>query len=125
MGVGNEGKRENREYLFNTVPKDEEKISKAFNRDKDFLNGTLNKRDEFLNSRYTLYSFRHTYKSHMLSININETVIHKIQGHSDDKSSYGYFSMTDELVIAINSFRKHQDIDWTDFMEMTNYFKNS
>lgn len=117
-------KRDNREYLFNTVPKDEEKISKAFNRDKDFLIGTLNKRDEFLNSRYTLYSFRHTYKSHMLSININETVIHKIQGHSDDKSSYGYFSMTDELVIAINSFRKHHDIDWTDFMEMTAYFKN-
>ena len=51
MYVGNEGKRENREYLFNTVPKDEEKISKAFNRDKDFLIGTLNKRDEFLNSR--------------------------------------------------------------------------
>ena len=111
MYVGNEGKRENREYLFNTVPKDEEKISKAFNRDKDFLIGTLNKRDEFLNSRYTLYSFRHPYQSHMLSININETVIHKIQGHSDDKSSYGYFSMTDELVIAINSFRKHKDIE--------------
>lgn len=60
----------------------------------------------------------------MLSINVNETVIHKIQGHSDDKASFGYFSMTDELVIAINSFRKHQGIDWTDFMEMTAYFKN-
>lgn len=115
-------KRDNREYLFNTVPKDEEKISKAFNREKDFLIGTLTKRDEFLNAKYTLYSFRHTYKTHMLSININETVIHKIQGHSDDKASYGYFSMTDELVIAINSFRKHQDIDWTDFIEMTKYF---
>jgi integrase len=124
IGFVKKAKRENREYLFNTVPKDEEKISKAFNRDKDFLIGTLNKRDEFLNSRYTLYSFRHTYKTHMLSININETVIHKIQGHSDDKASYGYFSMTDELVIAINSFRKHQGIDWTDFIEMTSYFKN-
>lgn len=117
-------KRDNREYLFNTIPKDEEKISKAFNRNKDFLIGTLTKRDEFLNSKYTLYSFRHTYKTHMLSININETVIHKIQGHSDDKASFGYFSMTDELVIAINSFRKHHDIDWTDFIEMTSYFKN-
>ena len=124
IGFVKKAKRDNRKYLFNTVPNDEEKISKAFNRNKDFLIGNLNKRDEFLNSRYTLYSFRHTYKSHMLSININETVIHKIQGHSDDKASYGYFSMTDELVIAINSFRKHQDIDWTDFMEMTACFKN-
>lgn len=124
IGFVKKAKRDNREYLFNTIPKDEERISKAFNRNKDFLIGTLTKRDDFLNSRYTLYSFRHTYKSHMLSININETVIHKIQGHSDDKASYGYFSMTDELVIAINSFRKHHDIDWTDFIEMTAYFKN-
>lgn len=116
-------KRENREYLFNTVPKDEEKISKAFNRDKDFLIGTLTKRDEFNNSRYTLYSFRHTYKTHMLSLNINETVINKIQGHSDEKVADGYFSLTNELNESINAFRKHQDIDWTDFMEMTNFFK--
>lgn len=117
-------KRDNREYLFNTVPNDEEKISKAFNRDKDFLIGTLTKRDEFLNSKYTLYSFRHTYKSHMISIGVDRMIVNKIQGHADEKSADGYFSMTDELVIAINSFRKHQDIDWTDFMEMTAYFKN-
>lgn len=108
--------------LFNTVPKDEEKISKAFNRDKDFLIGTLTKRDEFNNSRYTLYSFRHTYKTHMLSLNINETVINKIQGHSDEKVADGYFSLTNELNESINAFRKHQNIDWTDFMEMTKYF---
>lgn len=117
-------KRDNREYLFNTVPNDEEKISKAFNRNKDFLIGTLNKRDEFNNSKYSLYSFRHTYKTHMLSININQIVVNKIQGHADEKSADGYFSLTEELVISINSFRKHQGIDWTDFIEMTACFKN-
>ena len=115
-------KREKREYLFNTSPADEEKIEKAFNREKDFLIDTLNKRDEFINSKYTLYCFRHTYKTHMLSININETVINKIQGHADEKSADGYFSLTDELIESINSFRKHQIIDWTDFIDMTKRF---
>lgn len=115
-------KSENREYLFNTVPNDQDKVSKSFNRVKDFLEGTLTKRDEFMNSKYSLYSFRHTYKTHMLSLNINETVINKIQGHSDDKVADGYFSLTNELNESINAFRKHQGIDWEDFMEMTKYF---
>ncbi|MDN5112699.1 tyrosine-type recombinase/integrase [Aliarcobacter butzleri] len=117
-------KRENREYLFNTVPKDEEKISKSFNRDKDFLEGTLTKRDEFNNSRYTLYSFRHTYKTHMLSLNINETVINKIQGHSDENVADGYFSLTNELNTSINAFQKHNIIEWNDFTELTGNFIN-
>jgi integrase len=115
-------KRENREYLFNVVKNDEEKISKAFNRDKDFLIGTLSKRDDFMNTKYSLYSFRHTYKTHMLSLNINETVINKVQGHSDEKAADGYFSLTNDLNDSINAFRKHEKIDWTDFIEMTKYF---
>ena len=115
-------KREGREYLFNTMPKDEAKISKEFNRNKDYLDGTLTKRDEFLNARYSLYSFRHTFKTHMLSLNINETVINKIQGHADEKVADGYFSLTNELLEPINSFRKHKIIDWEDFIRMTNNF---
>jgi len=116
-------KRENREYLFNAIPLDEVKVSKEFNRDKDFLEGTLTKVDEFMNTRYTLYSFRHNYKTHMLSIGTSEMVVNKIQGHSDKNASYGYFSLTNELNESINSFRKHHIIeDWSDFMEMTNYF---
>ena len=51
-----------------------------------------------------------------------ETVINKIQGHADEKVADGYFSLTNELLEPINSFRKHKIIDWEDFIKMTNYF---
>lgn len=112
-------KRENREYLFNTTFNDEEKVSKAFNRDKDFLIDNLTKKDDFMNTKYSLYSFRHTYKTHMLSINVNESVINKIQGHADKKAADGYLSLTDDLNESINSFRKHKVVEWEDFIKMT------
>ena len=57
-----------------------------------------------------------------ISVNINETVINKIQGHADEKVADGYFSLTNELLEPINSFRKHKIIDWEDFIKMTKYF---
>lgn len=117
-------KRENREYLFNTVKEDEERVSKAFNRDKEFLKGTLTRKDEFFNTKYSLYSFRHLYKTHMQLKNINESVIHKLQGHKekDSKVTQGYFSYTDDLIEVVNRFDKHKIIDWTDFIDMTKKF---
>ena len=81
-------KRENREYLVNTTLRDEEKISKAFNRDK-------------------------------------EVIVNKIQGHADKKAADGYLSLTEELNESINSFKKHQIVDWHDFINMTKRISES
>lgn len=116
--------KEKREFLFNAVEDFETKVSVGFNRDKDFLEGNISRIDDFNNFTYTLYSFRHTYKTHMLSqINIKETIIDKIQGHIDKKVSAGYFSITEELIDTINSFNKHLIIDWDDIKIITNTFK--
>lgn len=116
--------KEKREFLFNAVEDFETKVSVGFNRDKDFLEGNISRIDDFQNLTYTLYSFRHTYKTHMLSqINIKETIIDKIQGHIDKKVSAGYFSITEELIETINSFNKHLIIDWDDIKIITNTFK--
>ena len=116
--------KEKREFLFNAVEDFETKVSVGFNRDKDFLEGNISRIDDFNNFTYTLYSFRHTYKTHMLSqINIKETIIDKIQGHIDKKVSAGYFSITEELIETINSFNKHLIIDWDDIKIITNTFK--
>lgn len=116
--------KEKREFLFNAVEDFETKVSVGFNRDKDFLEGNISRIDDFQNLTYTLYSFRHTYKTHMLSqINIKETIIDKIQGHIDKKVSAGYFSITEELIETINSFNKHLIIDWDDIKMITDNFK--
>lgn len=116
--------KEEREYLFNAVEDFETKVSVGFNRDKDFLEGNISRIDDFQNLTYTLYSFRHTYKTHMLSqINVKETIIDKIQGHKDKKVSAGYFSITEELIDTINAFNKHLIIDWDDIKTITNNFK--
>lgn len=116
--------KEKREFLFNAVEDFETKVSVGFNRDKDFLEGNISRIDDFNNLTYTLYSFRHTYKTHMLSqINIKETIIDKIQGHKDKKVSAGYFSITEELIDTINAFNKHLIIDWDDIKIITNTFK--
>ncbi|MDX9901495.1 MAG: hypothetical protein RBT22_08400 [Aliarcobacter sp.] len=116
--------KEKREFLFNAVEDFETKISVGFNRNKDFLEGNISRIDDFNNLTYTLYSFRHTYKTHMLSqINIKETIIDKIQGHTDKKVSAGYFSITEELIDTINSFDKHSIIDWSDIKMITDNFK--
>lgn len=116
----NQVKEKNREYLFDIKKGDEEKISKAFNRNKDFLSGTLDKSDKFFNSRYTLYSFRHTYKTHMISKGLNEVIINKIQGHADTRVADNYFSLTEELFETVNSFDKHKIIDWSDIKKLIN-----
>ena len=115
--------KEKREFLFNAVEDFETKVSVGFNRDKDFLEGNISRIDDFNNLTYTLYSFRHTYKTHMLSKNISETVIDKIQGHSDKKVAAGYFSITEELINTLNLFDKHLIIDWDDIKIITNTFK--
>jgi integrase len=114
--------KENREYLFNSVENFQTKVSVGFNREKDFLEGNISRIDEFNNLTYSLYSFRHTYKTHMLSKNTPETVIDKIQGHVDKKVSAGYFSITDELIDTINSFDKHKIINWVDIKIITDKF---
>jgi integrase len=115
--------KEKREFLFNAVEDFETKVSVGFNRDKDFLEGNISRIDDFNNLTYTLYSFRHTYKTHMLSKNISETVIDKIQGHTDRKVAAGYFSITEELINTLNLFDKHLIIDWDDIKIITNTFK--
>ncbi len=115
--------KEKREFLFNAVEDFETKISVGFNRDKDFLEGNISRIDDFNNLTYTLYSFRHTYKTHMLSKNISETVIDKIQGHIDKKVAAGYFSITEELIDILNLFDKHLIIDWDDIKIITNTFR--
>lgn len=114
--------KENREFLFNAVENFETKVSVGFNRNKDFLEGNISRIDEFNNLTYSLYSFRHTYKTHMLSKNISDTVVDKIQGHIDKNVSAGYFSITDELIDTINLFDKHKIIDWADIKTITNNF---
>lgn len=117
---------EKREYLFNTLAKDEDKISKEFNRHKDFLLGNLGKEDIFQNSDYTLYSFRHTYKTHLENLGVNETVINKLQGHTVDKIIEGYFSINDEVVENVNKFKKHEIIEnWSDFIKLSESLSNS
>ncbi|TLS73254.1 hypothetical protein FE246_01850 [Aliarcobacter thereius] len=115
-------KNEKREYLFNSKLKDEEKISKEFNRDKSFINNNLDKEDEFFNNSYSLYSFRHSYKTHMLNQEINETVINKLTGHQgEDKIVQGYFTIDHEILKNVNKFKKHEIIeDWSDFIELSN-----
>ena len=116
---------EKREYLFNTLAKDEDKISKEFNRHKDFLLGNLGKEDIFQNSDYTLYSFRHTYKTHLENLGVNETVINKLQGHTVDKVVEGYFSINDEVVENVNKFKKHEIVeDWSDFIKLSESLSN-
>ena len=115
--------KEKREFLFNAVEDFETKISVSFNRDKEFLEGNISRIDDFNNLTYTLYSFRHTYKTHMLSKNISETVIDKIQGHIDKKVAAGYFSITEELIDILNLFDKHLIIDWDDIKIITNTFR--
>ncbi len=112
--------REKREFLFNAVEDFETKISVSFNRNKEFLEGNLSRIDDFNNLTYSLYSFRHTYKTHMLSKNIPETVVDKIQGHSDRKEAAGYFSITEDLIDTLNLFDKHLIIDWEDIKKVTN-----
>lgn len=114
--------KEKREYLFNAVEDFETKISVGFNRDKEFLEGNISRIDDFNNLTYSLYSFRHTYKTHMLSKNIPETVVDKIQGHSDKKEAAGYFSITEDLIDSLNLFDKHLIIDWEDIKRITNRF---
>lgn len=116
---------EKREYLFNTLAKDEDKISKEFNRHKDFLIGNLGKEDIFQNTDYTLYSFRHTYKTHLENLGVNETVINKLQGHTVDKVVEGYFSINDEVVENVNKFKKHEIVeDWSDFIKLSESLSN-
>lgn len=117
--------KEKREFLFNAVEDFETKISVGFNRDKEFLEGNISRIDDFNNLTYSLYSFRHTYKTHMLSKNIPETVIDKIQGHTDRKEAAGYFSITEDLIDSLNLFDKHLIIDWEDIKKITNNFHSN
>ena len=114
--------KEKREFLFNAVEDFETKISVGFNREKDFLEDNISKIDNFNNLTYSLYSFRHTYKTHMLSKNVPETVVDKIQGHSDKKEAAGYFSITEDLIDTLNLFDKHLIIDWKDIKMITDNF---
>ena len=114
--------KEKREFLFNAVEDFETKVSVSFNREKDFLEDNISRIDDFNNLTYSLYSFRHTYKTHMLSKNISETVVDKIQGHSDKKEAAGYFSITEDLIDTLNLFDKHLIIDWSDIKIITNNF---
>lgn len=114
--------KEKREFLFNAVEDFETKISVGFNREKDFLEDNISRIDNFNNLTYSLYSFRHTYKTHMLSKNVSETVVDKIQGHSDKKEAAGYFSITEDLIDTLNLFDKHLIIDWKDIKMITDNF---
>ena len=114
--------KEKREFLFNAVEDFETKISVEFNRNKEFLEGNISKIDSFRNLTYSLYSFRHTYKTHMLSKNIAETVIHKIQGHIVNDVAAGYFSITEDLIDTLNLFDKHLIINWEDVKTITDRF---
>ena len=58
----------------------------------------------------------------MLSKNVSETVVDKIQGHVDKNVSAGYFSITDELIDTINSFDKYKVINWKDIKTITDKF---
>ena len=58
----------------------------------------------------------------MLSKNVSETVVDKIQGHSDKKEAAGYFSITEDLIDTLNLFDKHLIIDWKDIKMITDNF---
>ena len=58
----------------------------------------------------------------MLSKNIAETVIHKIQGHIVNDVAAGYFSITEDLIDTLNMFDKHLIINWEDVKTITDRF---
>ncbi|KLE05985.1 hypothetical protein AF78_04255 [Aliarcobacter butzleri L353] len=115
---------EKREYLFNTKKDDEDVISKAFNRYKDsYVKKYLSKEDEFFNTDYTMYCFRHTFKTHMLNLGLSETLINEYQGHKDEKTEVirGYFTVNNEIIENIEKFEKHLQIkvNWDSFIELS------
>ncbi len=123
-------KAENREYLFNISPNEATNIFKQFNRNnKSIISKHLSREDDFYNTQYSIYSFRHKFKTHLLNIGINAEIVNKYQGHTitnDDKGSseivMGYLTMDKEMIENIEKFEKHLTIkeDWSDLIEYSN-----
>lgn len=112
---------EKREYLFNDKDKIEVSVGKEFNRDKSCIENHLTKEDDFNNSTYSLYSFRHSYRTHMENKNINHSIINKLMGHAEKGAHYNYLSITDEVYENVNKFDLHKSINWYNFKDIKQF----
>ena len=119
---------EKREYLFN-CENIGEKVGKEFNRPrvKNFcIKPYLTREDEFYNTDYVLYSFRHNYKTHMRMKGLANDLVDKLQGHkvkveetSSPSSSRNYITYdSDEVLNVVNSFNLHEQLDFSRFKEV-------
>ena len=115
--------REEREYLFNTENNVAILVGQAFNRPevkKVCITPYKTREDDFNKAKYTMYSLRHNYKTHMLYKKYDAALVHKIQGHKDENVSSTYISTySDELTKFVNDFDLYKIIDWTDFKKVS------
>ncbi len=114
---------ENREYLFNTDRDVSELVGKEFNR-KDIkkvcIEPFYTREDIFNNVKYSLYSFRHNYKTHMMFKKYNDTLVDKIQGHQNKTIPANYLSAnSEELISFVNDFELYKTIDWSEFKKVS------
>lgn len=117
------------EYLFPSIvqcyrERKANPVIKNFNKYlMDLFKEDFTKIDEIINARYTMYSFRHLFKTHMKEKNIDVSKIDLIQGHKnkEDKVKNNYIA-TDSInnYDVVNEFSNHKLIDWKDFTSFIN-----
>lgn len=120
--------KEKREYLFNCQGIGE-KVAKEFNREeikKICIEPFLTREDEFNQTHYSFYSFRHNYKTHMRMKGFANDLVDKLQGHKverESKSDYITYD-SEEVVKVINSFNLHEKLDFSKFKEVAKLINN-
>jgi hypothetical protein len=117
-------KKSDTEHLFGEADRISGMMSKDFNKDKSCIKAYYTREDEFLRSRYTLNSFRHTFKTYMTHKDVKDTVIKKLQGHSTKGSGShaNYVSSNTSLnAESLNeNFDLHHQINWDDIITTAN-----
>jgi len=113
-----------RENLFNTARDVADFVGTEFNRSDikhSCIKPFITREDKFNMAQYVMYSLRHNYKSHMIFNNkYDSALVHKIQGHKDEKVSANYISTySDQIINFVNDFELYKIIDWTDFQKVS------
>ena len=113
-----------RENLFNTERDVADFVGTEFNRStikNSCIKPFTTREDKFNKAQYVMYSLRHNYKSHMIFNNkYDSALVHKIQGHKDEKVSANYISTySDQIINFVNDFELYKIIDWTDFKKVS------
>jgi integrase len=116
--------KQKRENLFNTERDVSNFVGTEFNRStikKNCIEPFITREDKFNKAQYVMYSLRHNYKTHMIFNNkYDSALVHKIQGHKDEKVSANYISTYSEQIIEfVNDFNLYKIIDWTEFKKVS------